>query len=252
MNNSVKDSACNWKLLYKYEEDTPVEFAELLWLDNDLFYRKGKSKTWGESHRFTFNSDIERFAEIENITNDLVKDNYKVEREWLFNPKVFDFSLLCNEIEIAANRAFMAIKRNNVGVNAFSITTDDSIMTIGPIANAFPSFKEVEDEQLWVAQEWSIWDGNEYFDIPYRLILSQWRDDLSMLDYSLLRKDVINSFTLALANLKNKKLFHTDIEQKEFILMVSVGNGYENPDSYKQLNHPKLYTRFKKWLDSWN
>ncbi|HEV7281301.1 MAG TPA: DUF4303 domain-containing protein [Pirellulaceae bacterium] len=234
----------DWLVFQKQDsQNRPTEFAELLVHDAGLWRRHGNVNTWGDSEKRSLGdaTDSEALAAERQA---LEQEGFRVVREWRFDASAFDFALLRRELEIAVEATVADLRRKHPGFNAFVLTTDGSRMTIGPISHAFESLADADDESLWIPAEWSIWPSGESFDIVYRLILSQHRDDLSLVAF----EDYIDGFrdavVGALEAVDAKGLFGP---REARLLSFDLGDEGQDEDAMRRLNSPELFARWKAW-----
>lgn len=233
----------NWLVFQKHDGDTFVEFAELLWLDGMLIHRRGGPKTWGTTEKTSLpDANSARSAAAEKRAS-LEADGFKVVREWVHDPSKFDFGLLQRELEIATKSAITKLRVDHPNLNAFALMTDDDAITIVPISCEFDSIQEADDGILFIPDEWDIWDADEEFDIPYRLILSQFQDDLSEVDFNEYRQGFRNAMINALVTLDSQGFFGKSTDR---ILMYYVSDSEQDADAMMRLN-PDLFERWKAW-----
>ena len=243
----------NWLIFHKFDETIPIEFVELIWHGNALIHRRGKIMTFGSSNRESFSDADSLNTEVNERCTSIEQEGFTLIRKFDFNPSYFDFDLLRQEIEIATKLAFIYQRNRTPGVNAFAILTDSDAMTIGILAHAFESIAEADDDLLWIPDEWTLEDGEEYyFDIPYRLILSQHRDDLTQVNFSDYQLGFTESVISALENLDRNEFFGTQTERENMVLAYHVSDDDQNLNAYQRLNTPAMFKRFKKWWKSWN
>jgi hypothetical protein len=234
----------NWLIFQKFDDrGRPTEFAEALVNDGVLWRRRGNVNTWGESEkRDLADASVDEVLASEREV--LEQEGFRVVRNWRFDPDAFDFALLRSELEAAIEATVGHLTASYPGLNAFVLTTDDSWMTIGPIAHVFGSLEEADDETLWIPAEWGIWEGGDYFDVAYRLILSQHRDDPSRVEF----EDFIDGFrdaaVGALEAVDAKGLFGP---REARLLSFDMGESGQDEEAMRRLNSPELFARWKAW-----
>ncbi|MEO1855950.1 MAG: DUF4303 domain-containing protein [Rubritalea sp.] len=139
-------SKSNWKLYYDYSSSEP-QFAEVTLKDGKTFIRKGRVFTGGT------------IEEVDSLEGQL--EGYELAREWNFDSEVVNYGLFEAELDAACQR--------EVGdSNAIAIITDGSVMTIGLAVNKFDDFTAVEDDELWIVDEWGEWIEDGGLDPAYR------------------------------------------------------------------------------------
>jgi hypothetical protein len=232
----------NWLVFQKYDRATPVEFAELLWLDDTLTYRIGKLQTFGISKKTPF-MDAEPLAKaVASKRASLESEGFTLVREWHFDRSRFDFALLQRELEVAIKSAVKQLRDDHADLNAFALMTDADAMTIALIAHEFESIEGADDYILFVPDEWEIWEGNVHFDIAYRLILSQHRDDLTTVDHDEYKSGFTEAADAALTILDSQGLFG---DREDRLLLYYVSDSDQDDDAIKRLNSAELFARWK-------
>jgi hypothetical protein len=94
--------------------------------------------------------------------------------------------------------------------------------------------------------EWYYYDGNEYLDIPYRLILA--RQDLPLeLEFEAYRDGVYEACVRALEELDREGLFGSGAERDETLVLFEAGDSQEFPEAIRRLNTPKMFKRYQAW-----
>lgn len=188
----------NWWLFHRVVDDVVVDFAEIVAVDDRALLRTGKVHTWGISE------DIDN---VDAARGKLLTDGYIVTRRWHFEPTVFDDERFVDELTSAARTAFFALREKHPGLNAFCLQTDDSAMTIAAVAHAFADLDSADDDVLLNPSEWSVPDTGAAFDVVYRLILSQHRDDLSLVGFDQFRAAFDEGVLAALTTLRDEGVF---------------------------------------------
>ena len=188
----------SWWLFHRVVDDVVVEFAEIVVVDDRAVLRTGKVLTWGIS---------EEIDDVDAVRNRLLTSGYIVTRRWHFDPVVFDDERFLDELASAAHTAFSALREQHPGLNAFALQTDDGAMTIGAVAHAFADDDDDDDSILLDPSAWSVQDMSVVFDVVYRLILSQHRDDLSLVGFDQFRAAFDAAVIRALSILRDKGVF---------------------------------------------
>ena len=246
----------NWLLFYKHVGALPSEFAELLACDDTLFQRTGNVKTWGQSQETTFAGIQDLQAAFDRGRSEIEAGGFVLARESRFDPSVFDFDRLTNEIEQAARRAFTAIRDSHPDedIRAYAIITDDSAMTIGPVANSVQAFQAAKNDPdvFWNSAEWSFREGGEYFDVAYRMLLTQHQGTWPKVPFEEFTAGVAEAAIRALERLDRESFFGSSQDRDENIVLFQVADSEYLDDAIKRLNTPRAYSQFKDWWAGWN
>lgn len=240
----MADANINWLLFLKPNEIEPVSFAELLWIDGRLYHNWGKVWTWGESTTEYFDKQVILEDAIESKRVALLDEGFTLVRTWSFEPTHFDFKLLKSEIELATSRMVRRLREKYPKVNAFALGTDHDAMTILPMAHCFDSIIDANDELLWAPDEWSISESDESFDIPYRLILSQKRNDLTKVDYLTYKSGFREAAIAALEKIDSDGVFG---DRAKRVVLFHRNGSYAKWGAVKRLNSAELYARWENW-----
>jgi hypothetical protein len=234
----------NWSLFYSYHDCRPTYFAELLWVGNTLYRRQGKLHTWGQSAREEYPNEETLLSAVSQQRKNIEQEGFVQARAWCFDPSHFDSAVLQAELAAAAKEMFAALKIKHPDVNAFAIGTDHDAMTFLPIAHAFPSLADAEDGVLWCPDEWQISECDEPFDIPYRYILSQKRDELTKVEYLTYKNLVHQAAKNALEELVSRGVFG---EKSQRVVLFHVNGSPAKWGSIERFNSPDLYKRWGRW-----
>lgn len=246
----------NWLLYYKTAGGLPGEFAELLTHANALSYRTGNVKTRGESEDTPYADSNACRAAFDRRRRQIETAGFVLAREWHFDPPAFDFARLTQEIALAARQAFTLVRQVHADerINAYAVVTDDGAMTLVPAANSAEALKAAGDEPdvLWNSGEWSCLEGGEFFDIPYRLLLTQHQGDWPKVPFEEFAAGVAEASVRALELLDRESFFGTGPERDNSVVLFQIADSEYLPDAVKRLNTPPAYARFRKWWKSWN
>ncbi len=170
--------ATNWWLLHRHDPDgRVVAFAELVQVDGRTLLRTGKPQTWG------LNEDVD---DVDSTLQRLFAEGFALQREWCFDPQIFDAKRFEKELLAGARTAFQRLRRDHAGLRRFALQTDDSAMTIAAIADSSGDV-DGDDSLMFSPSEWRLQDDGADLDIAYRLILAQHRDDLSLVGFDVFR-----------------------------------------------------------------
>lgn len=248
----------NWVLLYKYKAGLPSEFAELRVDDKTVICCTGHAKTWGECEELAFD-DVERAnTAFRQKLSEMEAAGFLLTREWHYNPASFDFDCLTAEIATSARKTFAAIREAhpNEKITAYAVTSDDSVMTIGAVANSAEAFLAANNDPdiLWNAAEWSFCEGAEYFDIPYRMLLIRCRDQSGRetIPFQEFHAGVVEACVRALEELDREGLFGAGQDRENSIVLFQITDSEYLDDAVKRLNNAAAYGRFRAWWESWN
>lgn len=248
----------NWVLLYKFKAGLPSEFVEMRVDDKTVTCCTGQAKTWGECEELAFD-DVERAnTAFRQKLSEMEAAGFLLTREWHYNPASFDFECLAAEIATSARKAFAAIREahRNEKITAYAVTSDDSVMTIGAVANSAEAFLAVNNDPdiLWNAAEWSFYEGAEYFDIPYRMLLIRCRDEPEheTIPFQEFHAGVVEACVRALEELDKEGLFGAGQDRENSIVLFQITDSEYLDDAVKRLNTPDAYRRFREWWEAWN
>ena len=235
----------NWLVYQSIDTGAPAEFAELLWLDNTLILRTGRFMTFGESRIHAFANAQLLQLEIAQQQQSVQAAGFKLVREWTFDPARFDFDLLQHELELATAATIAQLRAEYPRLNAFALATDDGAMTIFPIAHVFDSSAAADDDTLWSPDEWGISEHDEHFDVAYRLILSQHRDDLTKVVFRTFKSGFTKAALAALQQLDAQGVFGN---RDQRVVLYHVTDDDQASAMVKLLQSPALYRRWKAWI----
>lgn len=237
----------NWFLLYRTVGGV-TEFAEVLMVESTVFRRTGRAQTWGTSTRIDSADANAAIQTAKLACEEFERDGFAPTRAWHFDPDAFDFELPAAEMLAATKSSFTALAATHSGLNAFAVATDSGAMTIFPLAHQFPFIADAKDEELWSPSEWTIDERGADFDITYRLILAQHRDELSRFEFLEYREGFARTAIAVLSQLKREGLFGSG----EFVLLFDVTDS-EGPDEslVSKLNSETLSARYSAWLAKW-
>lgn len=248
----------NWILLYKFKDGLPSEFAELRVNDKTVICCTGQAKTWGECQELSFDDVEGANSAFRQKLFEMEAAGFLLTREWHFNPDSFDCDCLAAEVATAARKALAAVREAhpNEKITAYSVTSDDSVMTIGSVANSAEALLAVNNDPdiLWNAAEWSFYDGGEYFDIPYRMLLVRCREERAQeaMPSHEFRAGVVEACVRALEELDKEGLFGAGSERDNFVVLFQITDSEYLDEAVKRLNTPASYRRFREWWEAWN
>ncbi|MCM2564528.1 DUF4303 domain-containing protein [Janthinobacterium kumbetense] len=245
----------NYSLFYTFDGDRPARFREARVFGTTVWTASGAAMTWGEETRNDYASEAEAHAVYLAHGRAALADGYALARSTVIDPAVFDFALLQTLVADAARRAVEAARRAHPGqhIDAFALVSDDSAMTIGPMANSREALaaSEYGEEMLWNPAEWAFEDGGAYFDSAYRLLLQAHRDLPFDVDFAAFRSGVFDACIAALARLDAEGVFGTGAQRDESVLLFEVSDSEAVESAMARLNPPAVVARFEAWMASW-
>ncbi|UQV43700.1 DUF4303 domain-containing protein [Janthinobacterium lividum] len=245
----------NYSLFYTFDGDQPARFQETRVFGTTVWTAAGVAMTWGEERRKDYASEAQAHAAYLAQCHAALTDSYTLARAMLIDPAVFDFALLQTLVADAARLAFDAVRRAHPEqhINAFALVSDDSAMTIGPMANSREALaaSEYGEEMLWNPAEWAFDEGGAYFDSAYRLLLQAHRGLPFDVDFDTFRSGVFDACIAALAQLDAEGVFGTGAQRDEGVLLFDVSDSEPVEGAMARLNPPAVVARFEAWMASW-
>ncbi|WP_083411762.1 DUF4303 domain-containing protein [Janthinobacterium sp. 1_2014MBL_MicDiv] len=245
----------NYSLFYTFDGDQPARFREVRVFGTTVWTAGGAAMTWGEETRSDYASAAQARAAYAVHCQAALADGHALARESLIDPAAFDVALLQSLVADAARLAFDAVRAAHPGqhINAFALVSDDSAMTIGPMANSREALaaSEYGDEMLWNPAEWAFDDGGAYFDSAYRLLLQAHRDLPFDVDFATFRTGVFEACIAALAQLDAEGAFGAGAQRDDSVLLFEVSDSEAVEGAMARLNPPAVLARFEAWMASW-
>ncbi|WP_219115846.1 DUF4303 domain-containing protein [Janthinobacterium sp. UMAB-56] len=245
----------NYSLFYTLDGDLPVRFREARVFGTTVWTASGAVETWGEETRTQYASEAEAHAAYLAHCRAALADGHTLARQSVIDPAVFDFALLQTLVAHAARLAFGAVRRAHPlqHIDAFALVSDDSAMTIGPMANSREALaaSEYGEEMLWNPAEWAFDEGGAYFDSAYRLLLQAHRDLPFEVAFATFRSGVFDACIEALAQLDAEGCFGTGVQRDESVLLFEVSDSEPVEGAMARLNPPAVVARFEAWMASW-
>jgi hypothetical protein len=245
----------NWMLFYRTEAGVPREFYELRRVGSTLWTRTGKVETWGTGGPAECSTPEEAEARFREAWTQREAEGWVLTRQGEYDPARFDGELLKAEIREGTRQAFQAVRAAHPGVtlNAFALVSDESAMTIGPMASSREALKAGGggDDLRFNPDEWPYTQGGEYLDIAYRLILPRQQDVPQELPFEEFRERVFEAAVGALEDLDQEGLFGTGEAREEFFLLLHVTDADPLEDAIRRLNPAATWRRYQKWGKSW-
>ena len=245
----------NYSLFYTFDGDQAARFREARVFGTTVWTAAGAAMTWGEETRTHYASEAEAHAAWLAHCRAALADGYTLARESTIDPAIFDFALLQILVAHAARRAVDCVRRAHPDqhIDSFALVSDDSAMTIGPMANSREALaaSEYGEEMLWNPAEWAFDDGGAYFDSAYRLLLQAHRELPFDVDFDTFRNGVFDACIAALAQLDAEGVFGTGAQRDESVLLFEVSDSEPLEGVMARLNPPAVVARFEAWMASW-
>ena len=245
----------NYSLFYTFDGDQPARFQEARVFGATVWTAAGAVQTWGEETRKDYASVAGAHAAYQAHCRSALADGYTLARESVIDPAVFDYALLQTLVAGAVRLAVDAVRRAHPEqhINAFALVSDDSAMTIGPMANSREALaaSDYAEEMLWNPAEWAHDDGGAYFDSAYRLLLQAHRDLPFDVDFATFRTGVFDACIAALAQVDAEGVFGTGARRDESVLLFDVSDSEPVEGAMARLNPPAVVARFEAWMASW-
>jgi hypothetical protein len=246
----------NWALYYKAEEGVPREFLELRCLGSTVWTRSGAVGTWGAGGPAEYGRPEEAQAEFRTANEQALETGRALTREGRYDPARFDWKQLRTEIREGARQAFAAVQAAHPGkpLCGFALATDGSAMTIGPMATSKEALEEAggEDDFRFNPDEWPYYEGGEFLDIAYRLILPRHQDVPQDLPFEEFQEGVFEAAVLALSDLAEEGVFGDEQSRDDFFLLLHVTDDDPLVETVARLNTPAMAARYQAWWESWN
>lgn len=245
----------NYSLFYTFDGGQEARFQEARVFGTTVWTAAGAAMTWGEETRKDYASEAAAQAAYAVHCRAALADGYTLARESTIDPAVFDFTLLQTLLAAAARLAVDAVRRAHPEqhIDAFALVSDDSAMTIGPVANSREALaaSEYGEEMLWNPAEWAFDEGGAYFDSAYRLLLLAHRELPFDVDFATFRAGVFDACIGALAQLDAEGVFGTGARRDDCVLLFEVSDSEPVENAMARLNPPAVVARFEAWMASW-
>jgi len=255
MNETESIMRSHYSLFYLYDGEQPVRFQEARVFDSTVWTAGGAVMTWGEEARSDCASELEAQAAYAAHCQAALADGYVLAQARAIDPAVFEFGLLQNLVRDGARRAFNAARTAHPTqhLNAFALLSDDSAMTIGPVANSREALaaSEYGEEMLWNPGEWCFGDGGAYLDSAYRMLLQAHRGLPFELDFATFRRGVFEACIAALEELDSEGFFGVGEQRDDCVLLFEVTDSEAVEGAMARLNPPAVVARFDTWMSSW-
>jgi hypothetical protein len=246
----------NWALYYKTSDGVPREFLELRCLGNTVWTRTGKVGTWGTGDTREHEDAAQAEAEFWAANERAVEAGWELTRQGRYDPARFDFEQLRAEIREGARQAFAAVQAAHPGKRlcGFALVTDESAMTIGPMATSQEALAEAggQDDFRFNPDEWPYDEGGEFLDLAYRLLLPRQQDVPQDLPFEEFQEGVFEAAVLALSDLVEEGAFGDERTRDDFFLLLHVPDADPLVEAVERLNTPAMTARYQAWWESWN
>ncbi|MGK5040231.1 DUF4303 domain-containing protein [Janthinobacterium sp. GB1R12] len=245
----------SYSLFYTFDGDQPDRFREARVFGATVWTAAGAAMTWGEETRNDYASEAQAHAAYAAHCHAALADGYVLARESVIDPAAFDFALLQSLVADAARLAFDCVRRahRDQHIDAFALVSDDSAMTIGPMANSREALaaSEYGEEMRWNPAEWAFDEGGAYFDSAYRLLLQAHRGLPFDVAFVTFRTGVFDACIAALAQLDAEGYFGTGAQRDGSVLLFEVSDSEPVEGAMARLNPPAVVARFEAWMASW-
>lgn len=245
----------NYSLFYTFDGGQEARFQEARVFGMTVWTAAGAAMTWGEDARNDYASEAEAHAAYAGRCQASLADGYTLARASVVDPAVFDYALLQTLVADAARLAVDAVRRAHPEqhINAFALVSDDSAMSIGPMANSREALaaSEYAEEMLWNPAEWAFGEGGAYFDSAYRMLLQAHRELPFDVDFATFRAGVFDACIAALVQLDAEGVFGTNAQRDESVLLFEVSDSEAVEGAMPRLNPPAVVARFETWMASW-
>ncbi|MDQ1919644.1 DUF4303 domain-containing protein [Massilia pseudoviolaceinigra] len=246
----------NWSLFHKYAGTKPRQFVEVRDLGTAVWSATGMAETWGTDTLDELASPAAAQARYAALCADAVAAGFTLTRQANVDLNRLDAALLASEIRDGARNAFNAMRaaHSDQTLNAFALISDDSAMTIVPLANSVEALNEDGggDDILWNPSEWSFFEEGAWLDIAYRMILPYHRDLPNEVDIDALRAWVFGACSAALQQLADEGLFGSAAQRDAVALLFHVTDGDGGDDVIEELNTPASFRRYAAWRATWD
>ncbi len=237
----------NWAVYHRYADRQPVEFLELRWFDRALLRVAGRVNTWGSEEWLSMSGEDQCRAEFESLGRSAETAGLRLAFIANHSPSQFDYGRFVSELRVAARAAFSAIRASQTASppNAYALLTDSSAMTIGPVAGLVDIASG--GDSVWNCSEWQFFEGVGFFDICYRMILTQHRGPESNVPFGEFQPRMFESCIQALEGLVQEGFFGSPDERAGVVVRFQVSDHDEIPGATQRLNTPEIARAFDSW-----
>lgn len=241
----------NWSLFHKYAGAKPRQFFEVRLFGNAVWHATGMAETWGTDSLDELASPVAAQARYDALCAEAVAAGFTLARQADIDLDRLDGALLAAEIRDGARNAFNAMRAAHPDqtLNGFALMSDDSAMTIVPMANSEQALAEDGggDDVRFNPGEWSFFEEGAYLDVAYRMILPYHRDIPNEVDIDALRQWVFGACAQALRDLADEGLFGSAAERDAVMVQFHVTDGDGEDDVIEPLNTPAVVQRYMAW-----
>ncbi|NHZ64338.1 DUF4303 domain-containing protein [Massilia genomosp. 1] len=245
----------NWSLFHKHIGAKPRQFFEVRLLGKAVWHATGMAETWGTDALDELASPAAAQERYDALCAEAVATGFTPTRQREIDLNRLDAALLAAEIRDGARKAFKAMRaaHPDQAMNGFALMSDESAMTIVPVANSEQALADDGggDDMRWAPQEWSFFEEGAYLDIAYRMILPYHRDIPNEVDIDALRSWVFGACADALRQLADEGLFGSGAERDAVAVVFCVADGDCTDDVIEPLNSPASASRFAAYRASW-
>lgn len=233
-----------WALFHRFDDGLPVEFFEVRQHRETIWTCAGQTLTWGESGVTPCRNTDEADAAFAGLLADAMGRGLVEVARGDYRPGTFDFDALMEAVKLASKLSFkvMLSAHGADQICGFGLLTDPDSMTIAGVGQTEDAIARADEdaraEARWFVGAWSMEDGSEHFDIPYRMILRQSRGDIPFeeeMDADLFAAGCFEAFVSALEALRLGGTFEVATSES-FVLLVNVSDSDEIEGMAERLN----------------
>lgn len=234
-----------WILFHRVEGGEPVEFFEVRLYRETVWTCAGAPQTFGTSEVRKFDSPKHAASELDRLLSLKQSEGWVVASRGRYTPGQFDFTELKDAVKAASRLSFASVTAafSDQTICSFGLVTDDVPMTVYAVAQSVEAIEAEADEDYraeahWNLQAWSLEAGSAHFDVPYRMLLRQSRDDIPFegkLDDETFAQNAVEAFVTALEELRDEGEF-TKAPHQPFLLLVEVSDSAPIEGMAERLN----------------
>ncbi|NHZ37917.1 DUF4303 domain-containing protein [Massilia rubra] len=241
----------NWSLFHKHIGAKPRQFFEVRLLGKAVWHATGMAETWGTDALDELASPAAAQERYDALCAEAVAAGFTPTRQLEIDLNRLDAALLAAEIRDGARNAFNAMRAAHPDhtMNGFALMSDESAMTIVPMANSEQALADDggADYIRFNPGEWSFFEEGAYLDVAYRMILPYHRDIPNEVDIDALRHWVFGACAQALRMLAEEGLFGSPAERDAVMVQFQVTDGDGDDDVIDELNTATVVQRYKAW-----
>jgi hypothetical protein len=250
-----------WVILHRFSAGKPTDFVEVRCCDNRVWHSQGPVLTFGNEEAEDLDSSLLAQGRFNALVSKAHVAGFASVAAGKHASGTFNFDVLKIALKEAAQKCLAEIQNVHPGQSlcGFAVLTDHDAMTISGVANtreaiACQTCPDMQEEALYNVSAWAHDDGNEWFDIPYRMLIWQARQRMqatqgrSWLSFVLGRRtsfekpvafrafqsQAFKVFVSALAELRSEGAF--DEYGNDFVLLVQVADSDQIPEMADVLN----------------